>query len=171
MLGRSFDRLSPEHGSTIASVGISWWEDQSRFSNMLTTIMSFRDPWEAHMFRLRLEAEGILAMVSHEHHVWMNWPYSTALGGVKVQVPTITSEAARAVWSRCMAGDYSAELDREFGGLDVLRCPMCGSTHFRRRPPLNKIVLLLASFFWCGVIFPLRRSAYRCVECGANWSD
>ena len=137
---------------------------------MLATIASFREPWEAHIFRLRLEAEGILAMVAHEHHVGVIWPYSTALGGVKVQVPAIASEAAHAVWSRCLAGDYEAGLEQEFGRLDVARCPVCGSTRFRRRPPMAMIALLLALFFWCDIIFPPRHSVYRCSDCGVHWS-
>ncbi len=137
---------------------------------MLMTIASFREPWEAHLFRLRLEAEGMLAVIAHEHHIWMNWPFSTALGGVKVMVPAANVEAVRSVWHRCQAGDYEAELDQEFGITESRHSPVCGSAHYRRRPPIYMTILLLASFFWCGVIFPLRHSLCRCDECGTNWS-
>jgi hypothetical protein len=53
---------------------------------VLITIAKFREPQEAHMLPHRLWAEGIFAVVSHQYHVGNNWVYSTALGGVKVQV-------------------------------------------------------------------------------------
>jgi hypothetical protein len=111
---------------------------------MLTTIASFRDPPEAHLFRSRLAAEGILAVVSHDQHIWMSWPYSTALGGAKVQVPISDSEAALVVLSRSLAGDYRAELEDAFGYRDSRRCPKCGSTEFMRRPAFAQVGIVIA---------------------------
>ena len=62
---------------------------------------------EAHIFRLRLEAEGIFAVVAHEHHVWANWPYAMALGGVKVQVPP--SELEERWWWSGVAAPATTE--------------------------------------------------------------
>src|SRR5215471_4944565 len=62
--------------------------------HMLVTVDSFREPWEAHLFKMRLEAEDIPAFVRLEYHIWMFWPYSTALGGARVQVPVHLQETA-----------------------------------------------------------------------------
>jgi len=138
---------------------------------MLTTVASFTEPWEAHLFRLRLEAEGIPATVAHEHHVWAMWPYALALGGVKVQVPQSELANAMAVEERCRAGDYRAELETELGPFDAATCPQCGSAHVTSRRPILPIVLLIASYLCATVIFPLRASAHRCMDCGWKWRD
>ena len=58
------------------------------------TVGAYNNPIEAHLARGRLEVEGIPALLAHEHHVWANWVYSQALGGVKVQVPAEHAVAA-----------------------------------------------------------------------------
>jgi hypothetical protein len=59
---------------------------------MLTTVATFAYPWQAHLLRLRLEADGIPAFVAHEHQ-----PYATALGGIEVQVPEEFLDDAEAI--------------------------------------------------------------------------
>jgi hypothetical protein len=79
---------------------------------MLATIAAFRDPWEAHMFRLRLEAEDVPAVVAYDFHIGNNWLWSTALGGVRVQVPHDFADAAFDVKSLCRNGEISRRPDR-----------------------------------------------------------
>ena len=98
---------------------------------MLVTVASFTEPWEAHLFRLRLESEGIPAVVAHEQHVWAMWPYAMALGGAKVQVPPDEAEKAREVERRCRAGDYRAELEVEMGPLDGVQCQIAARRDLR----------------------------------------
>ena len=138
---------------------------------MLVTVASFTEPWEAHLFRLRLESEGIPAVVAHEQHVWAMWPYAMALGGAKVQVPPDEAEKAREVERRCRAGNYRAELEVEMGPLDGVQCPDCGSARFASRQPLNQLFLLFASYLCVTVIFPIRASVHRCRSCGTRWDD
>lgn len=138
---------------------------------MLVTVATFTEPWEAHIFRLRLEAEGMFAVVAHEHHVWANWPYAMALGGVKVQVPPSELERALAVERRCRAGDYRAELEAEFGQLDGDSCPRCGARQVTSRRSMPQLALLIASAWFAGLIFPLRSSVHRCGSCRAKWHD
>ena len=54
---------------------------------MLTTVARYSLPYEAHLARARLESEGIPAFVADEHTINMQWLYSDALGGVRLQVP------------------------------------------------------------------------------------
>lgn len=138
---------------------------------MLVTVATFTEPWEAHLFRLRLEAEDVPAVVAHEHHVWANWPYAMALGGVKVQVPRSALERALAVERRCRAGDYRSELETAFGPLDGDGCPRCGAAQIKSRRSMPQLALLLASAFLAGLIFPLRSSVHRCGSCRAKWHD
>lgn len=138
---------------------------------MLVTIASFTEPWEAHMFRLRLEAEGVFAVVAHEHHVAAQWPYALALGGAKVQVCSGEWHAAREVERQCRAGTYHATLETVLGPLDQRRCPRCASTRLRSRRALQWLLLLLVSYLYTGVIFPVAESMHRCEDCGESWSE
>jgi len=61
---------------------------------MLTTIASYSFPYEAHIARAKLESEGIPAFVADEHTISMQWLYSNALGGVRLQVADNLRDAA-----------------------------------------------------------------------------
>jgi hypothetical protein len=142
-----------------------------RFTTWLTTIAKFREPWEAHLFCGRLRFEGIPAMVAHECHVSMNWPWSNALGGVKVQVPRSWVREAQIVQARCRAGDYRAELQSEFGDLDDLKCPVCSAqVYWERRTAFQTLVTALLWFYF-GAITPPWSWLYHCEICGAKWKD
>jgi len=138
---------------------------------VLATVATFTEPWEAHLFRLRLQAEGIPAVLANEHHVWAMWPYALALGGVRVMVPRDMVEEARQIESSCRSGEYRAVLASELGDLDDAECPRCGSAQFTRRRPVVLLVLLFASYFCVEMIFPVRASAHRCGSCGTRWND
>lgn len=61
---------------------------------MLATVASFSFPHEAHIARAKLESEGIPVALADEHTVSMQWFYSNAIGGVKVQVPPSCAQRA-----------------------------------------------------------------------------
>lgn len=58
------------------------------------TVANYIEPSEAHVVRALLESAGLPATVADEHHVTANYPISTALGGVRVQVPKEHFEVA-----------------------------------------------------------------------------
>jgi len=89
---------------------------------VLVTVATFAEPWKAHILRGRLEAEGIFAVVIHENHVGMMWPYAMALGEIKVQVIHDELPLAHDVERRCRAGEYRQELLELFGDLDDVAC-------------------------------------------------
>ena len=126
------------------------------------TVGRYSFPHEAHIARARLEAEGITAVVADEHTVNMNWLYSDALGGVRVQVSAEDSAAAR----QLLVEDRSAEVDQEFGA-EEMRCPACDSNrvalHTRGRRSVFAVFLLLG--------FPLffYRHGFRCERCEHFW--
>jgi hypothetical protein len=135
---------------------------------MLRTVTAFREPWEAHMFCSRLSAEGIPAFVSHELHVGNAWHFSTALGGVKVQVPYDCVEHARMIQDFCASGEFKSLLERDFGDLNDVKCPKCGShRNRRRRPVLESTVAVAVSF--CFTIFPPTGWVCFCENCGTKF--
>ncbi len=52
----------------------------------LITIANFTLPVEANLAKAKLESDGIQSFVIDEHTVGMDFAYSQALGGVKLQV-------------------------------------------------------------------------------------
>lgn len=125
----------------------------------LVTIAAYSFPHEAHLARVRLEAEGIPVFIADEHTVNMQWLYSNALGGVRVQVPAPFAAQAQQV----LAQDYSHLLEAEFGK-DETVCPHCGSTevepHTKGKRPAFVVFLLIG--------FPLffYQHGIRCRNCG-----
>jgi hypothetical protein len=123
------------------------------------------------MFCGRLRFEGIPAMVAHECHVSVNWPWSNALDGVKVQVPRSWVREARIIQARCRAGDYKAELQSEFGDLDDLKCPVCSSQQYWERRTAFQTLACLLLLVVLTVPAPPRSWLYHCEICGAKWKD
>ena len=52
----------------------------------MRTLASFNLPIDAYLLRARLEGSGITAYVRDENLVTLDWLYSNAVGGVKVDV-------------------------------------------------------------------------------------
>jgi len=132
---------------------------------MLVTAASFREPWEAHIFHGRLTAEGVPAFVAHEFHIWVNWPYATALGGVKVQVPLDWLDAARHIEQLCRDGEFRAILEAEFGKLDEITCRHCGATDHEKLRPIPRQLLAIMASFLTGTLLPAWGWIYACRNC------
>ncbi|MDR2153897.1 MAG: DUF2007 domain-containing protein, partial [Burkholderiaceae bacterium] len=71
---------------------------------MLITVHHEINPWDAHIIMGRLRAEGLHPSLLSEHHVRMNWLISTALGGVRIQVPLAEVDRARELLDAWRAG-------------------------------------------------------------------
>ena len=52
---------------------------------------------QAHIAKSRLEADGIEAFIRDENIVALNWLYSNAVGGVKLEVAAEDEKRARAI--------------------------------------------------------------------------
>ncbi|MFI5358153.1 MAG: DUF2007 domain-containing protein [Opitutales bacterium] len=52
----------------------------------MKTLASFNLPMDAYLLRARLEGSGITAYVRDENLITLDWLYSNAVGGVKVDV-------------------------------------------------------------------------------------
>lgn len=128
-------------------------------NNTLITIAAYSFPHEAHLAVSRLGAAGISAYIADEHTITMQWLYSNALGGVKVQVAAEFVEQAQAI----LQEDLSYLLEEEFGK-EELSCPKCGSAdlqpYTRGKKPALLVFLLLG--------FPLffHEHGYQCQTCG-----
>jgi len=137
----------------------------------LSLLKTFRDPFDAYFLRGRLEAEGIPAFVFNDQHVYVSWMMSTALGGVRVMVPTHLEDDAQAVWESVVAGDCEATLARMFGDIDAPRCPHCGATDIRHRNPLPDIMFGVVLVLATGIPIKVTRTRCTCRVCGTTWNE
>jgi hypothetical protein len=121
-------------------------------------------PWDAHVSRALLESEGIPAFLGNEQVIWINWPMSLMLGGVRLLVPVEVAESARNVLAMRDRGDLQAALvAQEEPSAEV--CPRCGSTEFTTSRDWVAISLATLLLFFCKAIFPPAK-ARKCKACG-----
>lgn len=140
-------------------------------TNKLVTVWSFTGPLEAHIAKGRLNAEGLRAWIAHEHHVWADWPYSQALGGVKIQVYSSDAEVAVDILSAHVNGEYETALSSETEVERNLACPSCGSGAIKRQHTASLLILAFITFGLMDVIFPLRKNRCTCLRCKNRWTN
>lgn len=87
----------------------------------LVTAMTFSTLWEAEMALSRLESENIPAYLKDGETVNMNWLFSNAVGGVKVQVADVDLKKAVEILSTPLTVDAQEEYYPD----DVIVCPRC----------------------------------------------
>ncbi len=126
---------------------------------MLVTIASYSMPYEAHIAKSRLDSEGIPAFIADEHTINMQWLYSNALGGVKLQVPEPYAEAAIEILQ-----ENREEALIEEQGVDQEICPHCGSENTE----FYQLGRRWAFLVFIGISFPLFpvRGGIKCKTCG-----
>lgn len=155
----------------------------------LITIATFHQPFEAHIVKGRLEAEGVECFVQDEAVAQMVL-YAPAIGGAKLQVRE--SDAARAAeildlpdfeekdFLDVEEEDRSEDADRErpedaeqdrpedLEQTDSIpECPECGSGRVERKN-FGFFLALLIGFWSCIPMFNLKRK-WRCTLCGHRW--
>jgi hypothetical protein len=98
---------------------------------------------------MKLEGSGIEAFLPDETMAQMNWLYTNAIGGVRVQVHEDDLEAAREV----------LELGPAEKG--VVPCPRCGSQNIRYQnlSPLSAVSIFI------GFILPSQTVSLYCQDC------
>jgi hypothetical protein len=126
---------------------------------MLITIARYSFPFDAHISKVRLDAEDIPSFIADEHTVNMQWMYSNAMGGVRLQVPEEFADQANII----LAEDRSDELIEEQGG-DFDVCHSCGSSDTE----FHQIGKRWAFLMFLGLNFPLfpTKDAIKCNKCG-----
>ena len=135
----------------------------------MITVARYFEPSEAHVVRALLESAGLRAVVADDHLVTANYPLSTALGGVRVQVPAEHLEAARELVAAYASGELQRELEAEVGDQPEA-CPACGAAGSTGRVSAGTKLLAVAVFAFGAATFPTRESERKCSACGHTWS-
>lgn len=119
----------------------------------MKTVASFGKPEEAHLARSMLEGSGISAVVRDEFTVGLNWLYSSAVGGVKVDVADEDLQRAREV------------LELPPVAASLWRCPYCGSDRVKPR----QLSILAALSLLLGIFLPFTTRKLDCPACGRTF--
>ncbi|MCB1063278.1 MAG: DUF2007 domain-containing protein [Verrucomicrobiae bacterium] len=127
----------------------------------MITIASFSTSEEAYLLRSRLEASGIAAFVQDEHMIQMNWLYSNAIGGVRVQVFDQQGEEAREI----LRDERSQTVLESTATL----CPRCGSGDTERIELTRRLSLISVMIF--NFPLPVLKNRFRCEHCGNRWKE
>jgi len=132
-------------------------------SQLLKTVASFRDLPLAELAKSKLESEGIPCFLADKNLIGINWLYSFALGGVRLQVRKDDAEIAEKILNE----DFSSELDSLDDQFPKLQsdelCSKCGSSNIsvvnttRKAGALSLLLNLPLNLF---------RKRYKCTECG-----
>jgi len=126
----------------------------------LTTIGSYNTFLEASLVRSELEAFAVDVFLADAEMVRLNWMWSNALGGVKVQVPESEREEALDILGLepCDEQDWP-----ELPEAAVSACPACNTEYFLDKRGAFLTLLILG--------FPVVPAATKriCNDCGKRW--
>jgi hypothetical protein len=122
---------------------------------VLVTVATFPEAIEAHIFRNRLEAEGIPCVLADENIVSNQPWHSIAYGGVKLRVRQQDQERA---------ADIIAGI-RGVRPMEVARCPVCQSDKIEVKRNANLVKKVLTLLF--GI--PGQEDKRICLTCGHEW--
>ncbi len=134
----------------------------------LVTIATFSMAVEADLARAKLESEGIECFLADEHTVTVNWLYSQAVGGVKLQVRESDAQRALEILKGSPTLTENAENhEAENTDQENVRCPRCDSTDVH----YEKFSRRLAFLSWLVLRFPLPflKREWKCKKCGYQW--
>jgi hypothetical protein len=135
-------------------------------ANGVPTVLTFRDILDAQAAAALLEAEGIECILANEYLVGIAWTYSTAIGGVQLQVAPDRAEEAIAL----LEADESASLAEVETSIPTLKgddeCARCGSNdltmvRWSRYAVAAMLFVPLPLFIW--------RNRVKCRRCGNEW--
>jgi hypothetical protein len=131
----------------------------------LVTIRQFRDLPEALLAKGSLESAGIECFLADENLVRLDWFISNFIGGIKLRVKPHDAESAQAILDEpILEGLYVHGV----GLYEQPRCPSCRSLDVTFQE-LDKPVAYVSAFL--RVPIPLKRQAWRCRSCDAEWED
>ena len=135
-------------------------EHELGIDRSLVTIATFSHPLSAYVPQTKLESEGIRSFLADETIILLNWLYSLALGGVKLQVMAKDVKRAQEILT-----DYSDQLCLSEDEQPC--CPECGSqsTRYHRYNPK----IAFASWLLLGVLIPFPMRKWKCSKCGHDW--
>lgn len=137
------------------------------------TVRAYRDLPEAIVARSVLEQAEIPCVLRDENTVRMDWGYSNAIGGVRLQVPQRFAQEAEAVLSQPIPETIATDS----GSYLQPVCPRCGSLDVMSDDLDRKIKLASTTLAGLPMAIGLpalafvKKNAWKCMNCDARWVD
>jgi hypothetical protein len=130
----------------------------------LVTLRYYRDLPEAQVAKSALESAGIFALLRDENTVRIDWGYSNAVGGIRLQVRPEDVSAAEEVLSQPIPPFIESD------GIDYEqpRCPFCQSLDINFEAINSKVGL--ASII-LAVPIPWPKAQWTCRSCDRKWKE
>ncbi|WP_375559031.1 hypothetical protein ACE193_14970 [Bernardetia sp. OM2101] len=127
----------------------------------LLTVKVFSTSTEAHLFKSKLESQGIDCYLFDENINSMNMLYGVATGGIKVKVNASDTEKVKSVLQK---------IEDEKKAKDIfIKCPVCESTeHYKNFNSIKGWKSFLATLMaFLTFSYPFyQKKVYKCKECG-----
>ncbi len=114
----------------------------------MVTIDKYHSVDDAHLARMKLEGSGVHVFLADDAMIGINWAYSFAIGGVRLQVRN--EDQARALEVLNLSPSEEG----------IISCPKCGSQNINFR----KITIPWA-LIGLGVLIPIPSSKINCLDC------
>ena len=132
----------------------------------LVTVRQYRDLSDAQIAKGVLESAGIHCFLRDENMVRMEWIWSNLMGGVRLQVRLEDRTAAEELLAQSIPVQIPIDGEAPF---EQPHCPRCGSLdiHFQRIHERFGMASILA----LGVPLPIRKQAWVCRSCDAQWRE
>lgn len=133
---------------------------------MLLTVKVFQNSVDAHLFKSRLESEGIDCYLFDENINSMDMIYGVAVGGIKVKVNASDTERVKI---------FLQYLENEKRAKNIfIKCPVCESTeHYKNFTSIKGwksfFAILLGFFTFSYPIY--QKTVYKCKECDTEFEE
>lgn len=131
---------------------------------VMVTVATFPEAIEAHIYRNRLEADGIPSVIADENVVSNQPWHSIAYGGVKLRVRAQDQEKALALINEIRHGIIK-ETDPA-ATYAAPACPVCNSQNLKQKPVTGVWPLIKSILFFYPVQTQIKLT---CLNCGYRW--
>lgn len=130
--------------------------------DQFATVRAYTMPFEADIARSVLESEDIPSYLMDYHTIYIDWLYSNALGGIKLQVHKEDAALAREVIEHALRSGQEQYYSEG-------SCPVCHSSK-------TSLVVLgrrwtVLSWLLIGIPLGWQWTRLRCSSCGHKWRD
>jgi predicted RNA-binding Zn-ribbon protein involved in translation (DUF1610 family) len=140
------------------------WDEVT--AQKLVTIRRYRDLSEAMVGRTILESAGIFCFMRDENVVRMDWFYSNAVGGIRLEVRPEDTVAAEELLSQSTPVAIEYESEKKYV---QPHCPRCGSIDITFEGRDRSAALVSTTML--SLPLPLGEESWRCHACDCVWAD
>ncbi len=146
------------------TIPLNFSADEAAFRE-LVTIRTFRDLPEAMLAKGVLEGAGIECFLADDNIVRMDWFYSNAIGGIKLQVSPENAESAVQILEQPIPENFEVE---GIGDYQQPHCPKCSSLDITFNNLKESVAYPSAAL---GLPMPIHEKAWKCMSCDHRWEE